>query len=239
MKFQGMIEDINTREKVAHSSYKDMEELDFQILLTDNYQGSTHLCFTMKIKKSSNEAIDIDRDMITVNNIFGHLIKEISVTKYGSDKELIPTFSPYEIYQYSDAMLKHLPKDSLKKNEKTLLYSNKSVYYNSALIFQIIHNGAGTRNVTIKANNAKDLIIDERITKFQDQLKDEYVYRIPLRYFKDIGKINFPIKIDFRITCYLETEMKRQFQSRKFLAAAAAVPASDAKIIFTKAAFTQ
>ena len=33
--------------------------------------------------------------------------------------------------------------------------------------------------------------------------------------------------------------MKRQFESRKFLAAAASIPASDAKIIFTKAAFIQ
>ena len=37
MKFRGMLDDIDTREKVAHSSYTDMEELDFQILLTDNY----------------------------------------------------------------------------------------------------------------------------------------------------------------------------------------------------------
>ena len=37
MKFQGMLEDIDTREKVAHPSHKDMEELDFQILLTDNF----------------------------------------------------------------------------------------------------------------------------------------------------------------------------------------------------------
>ena len=60
----------------------------------------------MKIKKASNVATDIDTNMIA--NI-------ISVTKYGSNKELTPTFSPYEIYQYSDAMLKHLPKDVLKQ----------------------------------------------------------------------------------------------------------------------------
>ena len=34
LKFQGMLEDIDTREKVAHSFYTDMEQLDFQILLT-------------------------------------------------------------------------------------------------------------------------------------------------------------------------------------------------------------
>ena len=48
--------------------------------------------------------------MITVNNFFAHWVKEISITKYGSDKELPPTFSPSEVYQYSDQMLKHLPK---------------------------------------------------------------------------------------------------------------------------------
>ena len=28
--FQGMLEDTDTREKVAHSSYTDMEQLDFK-----------------------------------------------------------------------------------------------------------------------------------------------------------------------------------------------------------------
>ena len=121
LKFQGMLEDIDTREKVAHSSYTDIEELDFQILLTDNCYvnpNSIHICFPLKIKKKSNEVQDIDDDLVTVNNFFPHLVKEINITKYGSDKELIPTFSPYEIYQYSDAMLKHLPKDALKKLKK-------------------------------------------------------------------------------------------------------------------------
>ena len=33
---QGMLDDIDTRKKVVHPSYKDMEQLDFQILLTEN-----------------------------------------------------------------------------------------------------------------------------------------------------------------------------------------------------------
>ena len=42
-----------TREKAAHPSHTDMEQLDFQILLTDNYcnnPNSIHICFPMKIK---------------------------------------------------------------------------------------------------------------------------------------------------------------------------------------------
>ena len=143
-----------------------MEQLDFQIMLTDNYYvnpNSIHLCFPMKIKKSSNEAQDIDSDLITVNNFFGHLVKEISVTKYGSNKELIPTFSPYEIYQYSEAMLKHLPRDSLKRIEKTMLYSKQPVYLNKTLLDRRVYDGsqAGTTLTTAetaarKANDAKD-----------------------------------------------------------------------------------
>ena len=76
-------------------------------------------------KKSSNEANDTEGNMITVNNFFPHSITQISVTEYGSDKELIRTFSPYEIYQYSDAMLKYLPKDSLKELEKHCFTAKK------------------------------------------------------------------------------------------------------------------
>ena len=53
--FQGMLDDIDTREKVAHPSYKDMEQLDFQILLTENYclnPGSIHIFFPIKIKRN-------------------------------------------------------------------------------------------------------------------------------------------------------------------------------------------
>ena len=79
--------------------------------------------------------------MITVNIFFVHFVKEISITKYGSDKELIPTFSPYEIYQYSDSRLKHLPAETLKTNEKTFLYSKSSAYYTDVNIDRRNHNG--------------------------------------------------------------------------------------------------
>ena len=87
-----------------------MEQLDFQILLTENYyvnSNSIHICFPIKIKNKSNKNADIDSDMITIHNFFAHCVKEISITKHGSNKELPPIFSPCEIYQYSEAMFKH------------------------------------------------------------------------------------------------------------------------------------
>ena len=52
---QGMLDDIDTREKVAHLSYKVMEQLDFPILLTENYYvnpNSIHICFPIKLRKN-------------------------------------------------------------------------------------------------------------------------------------------------------------------------------------------
>ena len=74
-----------------------MEQLDFHILLTDNYNvnpNSIHICVPIKIKKKTSESSNVDSDLIPVNNFFAHRVKEISITNYGSYKELIPTFSP-------------------------------------------------------------------------------------------------------------------------------------------------
>ena len=113
-------------------------------------------------KESADKDDGIDTDLITVNNFFTHLIKEISVARY--DKQLIPTCSPYKIYQYSDSALKHLPKYSLKKLEKTMLHSKQVVYYNKTMVDSRTHNSTTLNNIT-------DLNINKRIKKFQDQLK--------------------------------------------------------------------
>ena len=79
-----MLEDIDTKEQPAHSSYRDMENIDFQIMLTNNYYtnpNSMHICFPMKIKQKSDNDSDIDRDLTTANNLFAHFVKEISVTR--------------------------------------------------------------------------------------------------------------------------------------------------------------
>ena len=44
--YQGMLEDIYIKEQSAHISYKDMENLEFQIISNPN---SIHICFPMKI----------------------------------------------------------------------------------------------------------------------------------------------------------------------------------------------
>ena len=204
--------------------------------------------FSYQNLKKSNNSSDIDDDLITVNNFFAHWVKEISITKYGSDRELPPTFSPWEIYLYSDQMFKHLPKDDLKAIQKTFLFSKKPVYYGNTAYERRNFNsknltttGLSTAEITtLKKNHAKYLNINDRIELFHNQLADEFVYRIPLRYFSDIGKINFLTKLDYRIKLFLETDITRLFESRKVLASTTtSAPAPDAEIIFTRAPFIQ
>ena len=53
-----------------------------------------HICFPMKIKQKRDKDSDIDADLIAVSNFFAHLIKEISVTRYGNNKQLMLIFIP-------------------------------------------------------------------------------------------------------------------------------------------------
>ena len=55
----------------------------------------------------------------------------------------------------------------------------------------------------------------DREAKFRNQLKDKYVHRIPLKYICDIGKMNFPTKIDMKKRLTLEIDMKKLFESDK------------------------
>ena len=92
----------------------------------------------------------------------------------------------------------------------------------------------------MKKNHVKDKNVDERIELFHDQLSEEFVYRILLRYFSDIGKIIFPTKIDYRIKLFIERNPVRLFESKKLLSSSTtAAPAPDAEILFTRAPFIQ
>ena len=77
--------------------------------------------------------------------------------------------------------------------------------YNSANLTYTGLNAA--EQLAKKKSHATDLNIEDRTTLFQDQLKSEHVYRIPVRYFSDVGKINFPTKIDYRIKLFEETKI--------------------------------
>ena len=70
------------------------------------------------------------------------------------------------------------------------------------------------RKLSNAAHNL-DANIEDRQDKFANQIDSKYVYRIPLQYICDLGKIIFPTKIDLKIRCTLQTNMKQLFESKK------------------------
>ena len=119
--FQGIIQKIKTTEHPADLTYKDKETLGIELILDKNYYTnlkSLHICFPITFRKLSNAAQDLDPNLLTVNKFSAHWIKETDITKYGTNKSLIPATTPKEVYRYSDAMLKHLPKSALKWYKK-------------------------------------------------------------------------------------------------------------------------
>ena len=189
-----------------------------------------------------------------VNNFFAHWIKEIYIMKCGTNKSLIPTITLKEIYRYYEEMLKNLPKNAIKMIENDFLHSKRQV---------IIENNLDWRNHNLSpasSNAEKQQLTDEnlheRTEKFGVQIDDEYVYRVPLKYFCNLGKINFPTKIDLKIRCTLQTGMEKLFESKKMLKPlkpgatagltngnddrpATSPELTDAQIIFLKASFIQ
>ena len=108
-------------------------------------------------------------------------------------------------------MLKHLPEKSLKVVQHDLLYSQKSAVLPNNLDRRL-HCGL-TAAKSSKPSVAADANFRDREAKFRNQLKNKYVYRVPLKYICNLGKINFPTKIGMKIRLTLEADMKKLFES--------------------------
>ena len=242
-KYQGQIKGINEKKAYADDTYTAQKIAEFNIQLTNNEYMNFHdvqICFPMRIRKKTNVANDIDNTMITVNNFFAHWIKEIDIKKLGDDQPILPTINTVEIYKYSDQILKHLPSADLEMIENDLLYSRKKVKIPAA-------GGDRRKKYTRPVNgnvaaepiaNRTDANLNERIEKFGDQIGDDYIYRIPLKYISELGFVNQPVKFDTKWKIFFESEMSRLFESKAQLATAAtAIPEPDVKIILTAAPY--
>ena len=100
----------------------------------------------------------------------------------------------------------------------------------------VIYTAGVDRRLNNNGDNEKRSYdnVDDRIAKFANQITNKFVYRIPLRYFCDHRKINFPQKIDMKIKLTLETDMKILFESNKKVAT---IGTPDAQIILLKAPY--
>ena len=123
-----------------------------------------HLCFPLKFKSKANNNKDLVAGTVTVKNFSVHWIRELNIVRYGDERPILPTTNMVDVYRYLDELLKRVPKENLTAMENNLLYCKEKVIL--------------TKRRDRQANNVANAV--KRIEKFQDQLKNESIYRIPL-----------------------------------------------------------
>ena len=69
----------------------------------------------LKFTKKNDKAQQMDANMITVNNFFGHWFTDIDIRRYPDDMSILPTNNSVDIYQYFNMEMKYLPEKSVKK----------------------------------------------------------------------------------------------------------------------------
>ena len=122
--FQGQLHSTETKRKYADDTYKNKKVLEFNVQLMKRHYANfqkVHLCFPLKFKLAVYNDNDITAGLITVNNFLAHWIKGIDIKRYGDDIPILSLANTVDIYQYSDKILNHMPKEALKTIQNDLL----------------------------------------------------------------------------------------------------------------------
>ena len=216
---QNLIAGIDPRQAHASDTYTDKKNLEFTINLAPNTYtnyATMEIVLPVWFVKKSNKAQQLDDDLMPVNNFFCRWFTEIDIKRYPDDIKTLPTDKTLSIYDYANAQLKYLPKNSVKKIRKSFLYSNLPVYLPA--------------NTNRRPNNDNDDVdrsdpnLTWRLNNLHDHtfLKNEY--RTPLGLLADLGLCNFPVQTDTRITITLERNLNKLFEDTK---KCAAIPTTD------------
>ena len=196
-----------------------IKNLEFILELTANTYSNystMEIALPIQFTKSTNEEQQMGKDLVTVNNLFGHWLTDIDIRCYPNDMRILPTSNSVDIYQYSNAQLKNLPEKSVKTLLKTFLYSSKPVY---------LAENVDTRpnNDNIDANRT-DPNLTYRLQELPYWIFLKNNYKIPLGLICDLGLVNFAIKTDAKF----KRNMNKLFETTK---KSATIP-SDALIQF-------
>ena len=234
--YQGQLHSTERKRKYADDFYRNEKVIEVNVQLIANHYTNfqnVHLSFPIKIKSAADEDNDMAAGIIPVNIVFAHFMKEIDIKRHGDDMPILPFTNTVDIYRYSDELLKHMPKDSLKtmqndqlcSKEKVVIYGNdndRGAYYT-------------TTNAT--AGNRTDEHLTDRITKFHNQIKNKYVYRISLKYLCDVGLVNQWFKFNTTYILALETDMQRLFETKVNQSTNALPTSINASAVFTSAPY--
>ena len=191
-------------------TYSDKKQFEFILDLTastySNY-STMEICLPLKLTKKSNKALQMVAQIMTVNNFFGHWFTDIDIRRYPDGMRILPSYNSVDIYQYSNAQMKYLPEKSVKKLLKTMLYSNKPVYFTKDVDRRSYNDNSDAKRT--------DPNLTYRLAELKDYIFEKHVYRIPLSLIVDLGLVNFSFKTDTKLILMLERNMNKLFESKK------------------------
>ena len=216
---QNLINGIDSRQAYANETYTDRKTLDFTIKLAPNTYtnyATMEIVLPIKLMKKSNRSTAIDGNLIPVNNFFCRWFTDIDIKRYPDDLRILPTDKTIEIHDYAEGQLKYLPKDSIKKIRKPILYTNNVVHLPR-------NNDRRPNNADTEAARGDGNLV-YRKNNFPTRYALEHEYRIPLGLITDLGLCNFPIQTDTRIAITLERNLNKLFED---LTKRAAIPTTD------------
>ena len=79
----------------------------------------------------------------------------------------------------------------------------------------MLNDGRDRRsNTSTTPADRTDKNLGERVTDFLALIGKNMYYRIPLEFFKSLGLVNFPHKIDTRFLFTLENNLNRLFKTK-------------------------
>ena len=211
---QNLIAGIDPRQAYASETYTDKKSIDFTIKLAPNTYtnyATMEIVLPVQFVKKSQKAQQLDNDLMPVNNFFCRWFTDIDIKRYPDDVKILPTDKTLSVYDYANAQLKYLPKNSVKKLRKSFLYSNLAVYLDPDTDRRDNNNDSAAKR--------SDPNLTWRLADLHNHtfLKNEY--RIPLGLIADLGLCNFPVQTDTRITITLERNLDKLFEDVKKRAA--------------------
>ena len=205
---QNQIAGSISKKAFALVTYSDGKILEFIFELTDNTYSnysSMELELPIQFTKSTIKTAKMAADLITLNNFFGHWIKDIDIRRCSDDTRILPTNTNVDVYQYSASQVKYLPKNAILVVGKTFLYSKKTIYLDED-VGRISNNSAD-------ATTRTDDSLGYRIGEFKEYFFKKNYFHISLGFLVDLGLVNFVMKTSTKFLFMLERNMNRLFES--------------------------
>ena len=204
---QGQIAKIEDQITYADQTYEDKKTLEFSVRLAPNCYtnfSTMELVLPVFFAEKDDKTTAIPATVRPVNNFFSHWIKEIDIKRYPDQFKILPTNNIVPIADHAAKYLKHMPDDALKTIKSTLLYEKIPV---------VLKSDRRSNTSDTPADRTDNNIVKRTADFTPASLLKKVYYRIPLKFFTELGNVNCQHNINTNFTFTLETNTMKLFEN--------------------------